>query len=83
MAETLSQVFSCEFCEISRSTFTFYTEHVLGGDCFYIFTSLDTAPFRFLKYMCKSHSKNTVYKICYESCKYNLSGKVFALPFFS
>ena len=57
--ETLAQLFSCEFCEISKDTF--FTEHLLqSGDCFFFLLIL--LSLTFLSSLCSQ------LQVCYTQC---------------
>ena len=57
--ETLSQVFSCEFCEISKNTF--FTEHLRTTAAFCLIFS--TCPLCSEAVLCLSNSFPTVFRV--------------------
>ena len=47
--ETLTKVFSCEFCEIFKNTFFYRTPQVTASDCFWSFVVLSCSKTLFIK----------------------------------
>ena len=81
--ETLVQLFSCEFCEISKNTF--FTEHLLQSwRLLLLFIDLSLT---FLSPLCSQLAIGTLYSVSlfynltnfYDSCSY-LSSLLFLLP---